>query len=186
MIAKGLDFDNVTLVGVINADTSLMIPSFRSSENTFQLLNQVSGRSGRGQKEGLVIIQSYNPSHYAIEYAANHDYLGFFRQEMKIRRELRYSPYYYLVSIKIISKEYGPAKNESNKISKLLKDNLNQSIILGPSISSVFKLKNEYRFSIIIKYKQDPNLYNFLNRLIDHYKNYKDVRIDIDFNPYNI
>lgn len=186
MIAKGLDFENVTLVGVINADTSLMVPSFRSSENTFQLLSQVSGRSGRGQKEGLVIIQSYNPSHYAIEYAAKHDYLGFFKQEMQIRRELGYSPYYYLVSIKIISKDYEVAKNESNKISKLLRENLNQSVILGPSICSVFKLKNEYRFSIIIKYKKDPNLYNFLNRLTNHYKNYKNVRIDIDFNPYNI
>lgn len=186
MIAKGLDFENVTLVGVINADTSLMIPSFRSSENTFQLLSQVSGRSGRGQKEGMVIIQSYNPSHYAIEYAAKHDYLGFFKQEMRIRRELGYSPYYYLVSIKIISKEYEVAKKESNKISKLLRKNLNQCVILGPSICSVFKLKNEYRFSIIIKYKKEPNIYNFLNKLVEHYKNYKNVRVDIDFNPYNI
>lgn len=186
MIAKGLDFDNVTLVGVINADTSLMIPSFKSSENTFQLLNQVAGRSGRGHKEGLVIIQTFNPSHYAIKYASSHNYLGFFKEEMKIRRALSYPPYYYLVNLKVISKNYDQARTESNKIGKLLKDNLNCSFILGPSIGSVFKLKNEYRFNIIIKYKNEPNLYPFLNSLINHYKNYKDVKIDIDFNPNNI
>lgn len=186
MIAKGLDFENVTLVGVINADTPLMIPSFRSSENTFQLLNQVAGRSGRGEKEGFVIIQSYNPNHYAIECAAKHNYLDFFKKEMKIRRELGYSPYYYLVNIKIISKEYEKARDESAKISKMLRQNLQQSTILGPSISNVFKLKNEYRFSIIIKYKQEPNLYDFLNKLIDYYKSNKHVRVDITFNPYNL
>lgn len=186
MIAKGLDFENVTLVGVINADTPLMIPSFRSSENTFQLLNQVAGRSGRGNKEGTVIIQTHNPNHYAIECAAKHNYINFFKKEMKIRHELGYSPYYYLINIKIISKEYERSRDESTKISKLLKENLHQSVILGPSISNVFKLKNEYRFSIIIKYKQEPNLYDFLNRLMEHYKNNKHVRVDITFNPYNI
>ena len=186
MIAKGLDFENVTLVGVINADTSLMIPSFRSSENTFQLINQVAGRSGRGKKEGIVIIQTHNPLHYAIKYASKHDYLGFFKEEMHIRYTLGYSPYYYLTSIKIISKNYEKAKNESKKIGMALNRNLKKSIILGPTICSVFKLKNEYRFSILIKYKNEPELYPLLNKLIDHYRNYNDVRLDIDFNPNNI
>lgn len=186
MIAKGLDFENVTLVGVINADTSLLIPSFRSSEVTFQLLNQVSGRSGRGEKEGKVIIQTSNPNHYAIRYAKSHDYVDFFKEEMSIRHKLGYPPYYYLVNIKIISKSYEVARDEASKIGKVLKDNLGHSIILGPSISNVFKLKNEYRFGIIIKYKKEDNLYNILNKLIDHYRNNTKVRIDIDFNPYNI
>ena len=171
MIAKGLDFENVTLVGVINADTSLLIPSFRSSEVTFQLLNQVSGRSGRGEKEGKVIIQTHNPNHYAIKYAKSHDYINFFKEEMDIRRKLGYPPYYYLVNIKIISKSYEIARDRASKIGKILKDNLEHSIILGPSISSVFKLKNEYRFGMIIKYKKEDNLYNTLNKLIDHYRN---------------
>ena len=186
MIAKGLDFDNVTLVGVINADTSLLIPSFRSSENTFQLLNQVSGRSGRGEKEGIVIIQTNNKDHYAINYAKDHDYLSFFKKEMSIRRALSYPPYFYLVNIKIISKNYEKARDESNRISKILKENLNNSIILGPSISNVFKLNNEYRFNIIIKYKKEDNLYNVLTKLQEHYKNNNHVRIDIDLNPYSI
>ena len=186
MIAKGLDFDNVTLVGVINADTSLLIPSFRSSENTFQLINQVSGRSGRGEKEGIVIIQTNNMGHYAIRCAKDHDYLSFFKKEMMIRRALSYPPYFYLVSIKIICKDYNKARDEANKIGKILKQNLSSSIILGPSISNVFKLNNEYRFNIIIKYKKEDKLYNMLIKLRDHYKNNNQIRLDIDFNPNNI
>ena len=114
MIAKGLDFENVTLVGVINSDTSLMIPNFRSSEYTYQLLSQVAGRSGRGKKEGNVIVQTHNPDHYAIEFSKTHDYISFYNQEMKIRKELSYSPYFYMTSIKIISKDYEKAKEAQN------------------------------------------------------------------------
>ena len=109
MIAKGLDFPNVTLVGVLNADIGLNFPDFRSSETTFSLLNQVLGRSGRGNKEGKVLIQTFNPEHYAITYTKNHDYLGFYNEEMKIRKILKYPPYYYICSIKIISKDYNLA-----------------------------------------------------------------------------
>ena len=186
MIAKGLDFENVTLVGVINSDTSLMIPNFRSSEYTFQLLSQVAGRSGRGKKEGNVIIQTHNPDHYAIEFSKTHDYVSFYSQEMKIRKELSYSPYFYMTSIKIISKDYEKAKEESNKVGKFLKENLSSSIVLGPTVCSVFRMNNLYRFNIIIKYKKEENLYKALNYLQDHYKNINNVDIDIDFNPINI
>lgn len=183
MIAKGLDFANVTLVGVINADTSLMIPNFRSSEYTFQLLSQVSGRSGRGEKKGNVIIQTFNKEHYAIELASKHDYITFFKQEMQIRRELNYPPYCYLVSIKVISTDYDLAKNESNKISIRLKENLLNSKVLGPSIGSTFKIKNTYRFGILIKYKKEDNLYSYLEKVLDYYKTNQKIKIDIDFNP---
>lgn len=186
MIAKGLDFENVTLVGVINSDTSLMIPNFRSSEYTFQLLSQVAGRSGRGNKSGSVIIQTHNPDHYAIELSKTHDYLGFYNKEMQIRRELSYSPYYYMTTIKVISKDYDKAKEESNKVGGLLRSKLTNSIILGPTVCSVFKMNNLYRFNIIIKYKKEDNLYQTLSYLQDHYKNSNNVKIDIDFNPINI
>lgn len=186
MIAKGLDFENVTLVGVINSDTSLMIPNFRSSEYTYQLLSQVAGRSGRGKKEGNVIIQTHNPDHYAIEFSKTHDYISFYNQEMKIRKELSYSPYFYMTSIKIISKDYEKAKEESNKVGSFLKEKLSNSIILGPTVCSVFRMNNLYRFNIIIKYKKEENLYKALNYLQDHYKNINNVDIDIDFNPINI
>ena len=186
MIAKGLDFANVTLVGVINADTSLMIPNFRSSEYTFDLLSQVSGRSGRGEKKGTVIIQTFNQDHYAIKLAKTHDYMAFFKEEMKIRKTLQYPPYCFLVSIKVISKDYNLAQAESNLIAKRLRDNLLNSTVLGPSIGSTFKINNTYRFGIIIKYKKEDNLYPFLEKMLDYYKINDKIRLDIDFNPITL
>lgn len=186
MIAKGLDFANVTLVGVINADTSLMIPNFRSSEYTFDLLSQVSGRSGRGEKKGTVIIQTFNQDHYAIKLAKTHDYMAFFREEMKIRKTLQYPPYCFLVSIKVISKDYNLAQTESNLIAKRLRENLLNSTVLGPSIGSTFKINNTYRFGIIIKYKKEDNLYPFLEKMLDYYKINDKIRLDIDFNPITL
>lgn len=186
MIAKGLDFANVTLVGVINADTSLMIPNFRSSEYTFDLLSQVSGRSGRGEKKGTVIIQAFNQDHYAIKLAKTHDYMAFFREEMKIRKTLQYPPYCFLVSIKVISKDYNLAQTESNLIAKRLRENLLNSTVLGPSIGSTFKINNTYRFGIIIKYKKEDNLYPFLEKMLDYYKINDKIRLDIDFNPITL
>ena len=183
IVAKGLDFSNVTLVGVINADTSLNIPDFRSSENTFSLLSQVSGRSGRSDKTGQVIIQTFNKDHYAILYAKNHDYVGFYKKEMTIRHTLKYSPYYYICYLKISSKDYDLASKEANKIKKSLERNLDKEIILGPSPANVFKVNNIYRFGIIIKYKKDDKLYQILNKLIEHYRSNNKVVIDIDFNP---
>lgn len=183
IVAKGLDFLNVTLVGVINADTSLNIPDFRSSENTFSLLSQVSGRSGRSDKTGQVIIQTFNKDHYAILYAKNHDYVGFYKKEMTIRHTLKYSPYYYICYLKISSKDYDLASKEANKIKKSLERNLDKEIILGPSPANVFKVNNIYRFGIIIKYKKDDKLYQILIKLIEHYRSNNKVVIDIDFNP---
>ena len=183
MIAKGLDFKNVTLVGVINADTSLMIPNYRSSEYTFQLLSQVSGRSGRNDKEGIVIIQTFNPDHYAIKLAKQQDYNLFFKQEMNIRKMLNYPPYYFIASIKVISTSYEIVKKESNDIANRLRENLKETIVLGPSIGSTFKINNTYRFGITLKYKKEPNLYLYLSKLLDYYKNNSKISIDIDFNP---
>ena len=186
MIAKGLDFSNVTLVGVINADTSLNIPDFRSSENTFDLLCQVAGRSGRGEKSGKVIIQTFNPDHYAIKYAKNHDYLGFYNKEMEIRKKLGYSPYYFLTSIKISSKIYEEARNVSSLVGSYLHSNLEDVVILGPSVANIFKVNNTYNFQVIIKYKRCDNLKEVLNNLIEHYKTNNKIRIDIDFNPIHM
>lgn len=186
MVAKGLDFPNVTLVGVINADTSLNIPDFRSSETTFQLLCQVAGRSGRGEKAGKVIIQTFNPDHYAIRYAKNHDYIGFFTEEMSIRHKLGYTPYYYLTVIKVLSKSYEDARDASNKVAEYLKKNLSSTIMLGPSIANVFKVNNVYRFQIVLKYKKEDRLYSVLNELIEHYKTNSKIKIDIDFSPIHI
>ena len=152
MISKGLDFPLVTLVGVINADASLNIPDFRSSERTFALLDQVSGRAGRSNLKGNVIIQTFNPDNYIYENVKNHDYEAFYRNEMDIRKKLKYPPYYFLTSLKIVSSEYELASKEALKVKRFLESNLQKStIILGPTTANVFRLNNTYRFQIILK-----------------------------------
>lgn len=183
IVSKGLDFDNVTLVGVINADTSLNIPDFRSSETTFSLLAQVAGRAGRSDKEGEVIIQTFNPEHYAIQYTKKHDYLGFYNREMSIRRELKYPPYYYICYVKISGKDNKYIYEESLKITKLFHNKLISMIILGPSPCTIFKLNNIYRYGIILKYKKDEDLREVLNKVIEHYKDNRNIKIDVNFNP---
>ena len=183
IVAKGLDFSDVTLVGVINADTSLNIPDFRSSENTYSLLSQVAGRSGRSQKTGKVYIQTFNPDHYAISFVKEHDYLGFYREEMKIRRRLGYPPFYFLCYLKISGKEADYLFQESLKIKRSLERNLHHATILGPTTLAVFKVNNIYRYGIILKYKREEALYDILIKVQNHYKSNHKLRVDIDFNP---
>ena len=183
MVAKGLDFSLVTLVGVINADTSLNIPDFRSSENTFSLLSQVAGRSGRSEKSGKVIIQTFNPEHYAISLVKNHDYLAFYEKEMNIRRQLKYPPYFYICNIRISGKDAAYIFDEALKIKRSLDRNLDNYIILGPTSSSLFKINNIFRYNIVLKYKSDIPLYVILEKIVDHYKGNSKIKVDIDFNP---
>ena len=187
MIAKGLDFPNVTLVGVVSADSTLSTPDFRASENTFQLLSQVSGRAGRSSSKGEVIIQTYNPEHYSIILSKNHDYLSFYKEEMKMRKLLKYSPYYYMAVISISSKDYDLGFKESNKIGNYLNKNLNkETIVLGPSMASMFRINNIFHYQIIIKYRKDDNLINTLRFIDDMYKKNNKVDVELDFNPIKI
>lgn len=181
IVAKGLDFENVTLVGIINADTSLNIPNFRSSEETFSLLSQVSGRSGRSNKSGEVILQTYNPNHYAIECVKRHDYKDFFNKEMSIRRKLNYPPYYYITYVRVSGKNENSCYKEALKIKKIFEKYLDNTIILGPT--STFRLSNTYRYGLTLKYKKQDNLMEILNKVIDVYKSNSLVTIDINFNP---
>ncbi len=183
MVAKGLDFSLVTLVGVINADTSLNIPDFRSSENTYSLLSQVAGRSGRADREGSVIIQTFNPDHYAIRYTEKQDFIAFYEAEMKLRRQLKYPPYYYLCNIRISGKNALELFDEAMKIKRSLDRNLNNVIILGPSSGNLFKINNIFRYQIIIKYKDDKDLRIILDKIINHYKSNNKIKVDVDFNP---
>ena len=187
MISKGLDFPKVTLVGVINADTSLNIPDYRSSEVTYSLLSQVAGRAGRSDKPGEVIIQTFNPDNYVIECVKVNSYDKFYLQEMQFRKNLKYPPYYYLVSIKVIGKDYGKTIENAQKAKKYLDDNLNkETIVLGPTTASVFKFNNEYRMQIIIKYRFDSLLIQTLKELDNIFINNKDNYLEIDFNPLRI
>ena len=186
MIAKGLDFDKVTLVGVISCDNSLFMPSYKSSEDTFNLLNQVSGRSGRRSVQGEVIIQTYNPDHYAIELSSKNDYLSFYNREMEERREGKYPPYYYLSEVIIKSVDYEFLLREVNKIKTLLINKLPDKIIIGPMMLYPFKVNNVNRFGIIIKYKKELDLKEILKGLIDHYKANSKIKIEVSFNPRDI
>ena len=187
MIAKGLDFPNVTLVGIINADISLNMPDFKSRERTVELLMQTSGRAGRSDKAGEVIIQTSNVDNPIFKYVINNDYNGFYCYEMLNRHKLDYPPYYYLTSIKVTSKDYEIASIEANKIVKYLKNNLDsKTIILGPTTASMFKLNNIYRFQIIIKYKKDNNLDKILKELDNLYILNKQVNLEIDLSPLTI
>lgn len=184
MIAKGLDFPNVTLVGVINADTSLYIPDFRSSEKTFDLLSQVAGRSGR-TKEGSVIIQTYNKDNYSIVYAKNHDYVGFYKEEMQLRHMMGYSPFYYMAKLTIISSDYEILGENTNKVKRFLLENLKDVIILGPAMHKAFKLNNKYRMQIILKYKKFDNIKQTLNDLQNLFISNNKILIDIDIDFIN-
>ena len=184
MIAKGLDFENVTLVGVINGDVTLNIPDYRAAERTFDLLNQVAGRSGRGDKVGKVIIQGFNLDHYSIKYAALHDYKGFYNEEISIRKTLLYPPYIDLTLIKISSKDYNLAYTSSLKIKKYLDNNNIKS--LGPSNSNMAKINNKYYIQIILKYKSLKKIYKHLLYIADIYRKNKEINVDIDINPKKI
>ena len=184
MIAKGLDFPLVTLVGVINADASLNVPDFRSSERTFQLLCQVSGRAGRAENQGEVVIQTYNNDHYSIMLSRNHDYLSFYKEEMKIRKQLNYTPYYYLILVRISTKDYEKSFEEAKKIGDYLKQNLSsETFVLGPSMASVFRVDNVYYQQCIIKYKKDDKLRQVLMDIDERYKNNSHVNVEIDIEP---
>ena len=168
MIAKGLDFPEVTLVGVLNADTSLNLPDFRSSEHTFQLLTQVSGRAGRAEKAGEVVIQTFNPQHYAIELAKKQNYEQFYQQEMHVRHRGGYPPYYFTVKITASHPEEQVAAKKIFQIANQLKEVLSpQSLLLGPTPSMILRVKNRYYYQLIIKYKHEPNLPHVLDEILN-------------------
>lgn len=186
MIAKGLDFPDVTLVGVLNADTGLGLPDFRASEHTFDLLSQVSGRAGRANKPGQVIIQTFNPDHYAIKDAQAHDYERFFRQEMQLRHQAGYPPYYFTVRLMASHPEEAQAARAMAKIRQELAAGLAPStIVLGPTPRAIARMKRRYYYQIVIKYKKDPHLHALLQKILEETqsKGFKAVQVSIDPDP---
>ncbi|EHK9981080.1 primosomal protein N' [Enterococcus faecalis] len=188
MIAKGLDFPNVTLVGVLNADTALNLPDFRSSERTFQLLTQVSGRAGRAEKPGEVIIQSFNPEHYAIQLAKAQDYEDFYTKEMYIRHRGDYPPYYFTVQITASHPEENEAAKQMFQIARKLKQGLSpQAILLGPTPNAIMRVNNRYFYQVIIKYKQEPMLQPLLKEILTDTQRAtaRGLKLSIDAEPMN-
>ena len=186
MIAKGLDFPNVTLVGVLNADTALNLPDFRSSERTFQLLTQVAGRAGRAEKAGQVLIQSYNPQHYAIRFAKDQDYEGFYAYEMGIRRQLGYPPYYFTIGITLSHKKEEEVVKRVYEVMNILRSGLSEtSNILGPTPKPIARTHNLYHYQILIKYRLEDELGPTLNQVLalTQERENSELRLSIDHEP---
>lgn len=187
MIAKGLDFPNVTLVGVINGDATLNMPDFRSGERTFQLLNQIAGRSGRAIKKGEVYIQAFNTDHYSIVLATKNDYETFAKEELLIRKMLKYPPFYNLLIIKVLGKNEENVISECNKCIAYLNSNIKENVyILGPAPAYIPKINNIYYYQITLKYKNTKDIIKEMHYLNKIYSNNKLVKIEIDFNPIKI
>lgn len=191
MVSKGLDFKNVTLVGILAADMSINIPDYRAAERTFQIITQVAGRAGRGDKQGEVLIQTYTPQHYSLQYAVNYDYEGFYEKEFTVRAMMKYPPFGKLLLINGTSKKEDLLKNFMHKITMMIKplvENCLDIEILGPIPCMISKVKENYRWQIVIKGEFDSYFSkNIKEILYDENKNvYNDIRISMDINPNNL
>ncbi|WP_256310266.1 primosomal protein N' [Tissierella carlieri] len=198
MISKGLDFENVTLVGIIAADTTLNLPDFRSPERAFQLVTQVAGRAGRGDYNGKVILQTYNPEHYSIQFSKEHDYKSFYNTEISLRQEFLYPPFLDLISLLIYGENNNKVASIAKEVYNLLveeskwieREILNNHII-GPYPAPLEKIKNNFRWQILIKSKREniSSLKTLLKRVcIDNKYKLKidDVKFSIDIDPNSI
>ncbi|GAE29192.1 primosomal protein N' [Alkalihalobacillus hemicellulosilyticus] len=187
MIAKGLDFPSITLVGVLAADSMLHIPDFRSAERTFQLLEQVSGRAGRHELTGEVVIQSYSPEHYSIDLVKAHDYQAFFQTEMNQRKFGQYPPYVYMTLITISHQELMKVIDVAETVVAFLRRELStETTVLGPVASPLARIKDRYRYQCMIKYKNEPKLRKVLVEIREHYQRElnKGLQLTIDLQPY--
>jgi primosomal protein N' (replication factor Y) len=152
MIAKGHDVHGVTLVGVVGADYALGFPDFRAAERTFQLLTQVAGRAGRGQTPGKVILQTFYPEHYAIQFAQRHDYAGFYEKEVRFRRWMHYPPFSALANVLVRSDQLDQTLRWTGQIGKWFESTRNEGVrVLGPSVAPILRLKRDYRYHFIVK-----------------------------------
>ncbi len=191
MVAKGLDFPRVSLVGVISADTTLQLPDFRASERTFQLLTQVAGRSGRKGKQGEVIIQTYSPQNHSIIFAQKHDYLRFFTKEVQERKELSYPPFSRLILIEFRGRQEKTVQNTAQRFATSFQFKKYYQL-LGPAPAPLAKLKNEHRYHLIIKYDRQLDPQGQATRqeilaIIQRFKHRRQlVKIDVDVDPIDL
>ncbi|WP_226034993.1 primosomal protein N' [Aquibacillus saliphilus] len=190
MIAKGLDFANVTLVGVLAADSLLNLPDFRAAEKTFQLLTQVSGRAGRHLLPGEVVVQTYTPEHYSVQLASEYDYDSFFKKEMEIRKTFNYPPYFFLTLITVSHPNQVKVIEVTKTITQLLNKHLTQQTrILGPTPSALTRIKDRYRYQCMIKYKNEPNQRKVIKKILSFYQKElqkNDLLINVDLQPYQL
>ena len=185
LIAKGLHFPNVTLVGVINADMILSFPDFRAGEKTYQLITQAAGRAGRGDKKGKVIIQTYQPENYVMEKIMKNDYEGFYNSEIEMRKILEYPPFSKIINIGISSSNEEKLERTARKLFEAVKKDYVE--VYGPNKSLVYKVKDRYRENIFIKgNKKNIDYYKKeLEKILSEF-NDEGCRIVVDVDPVNL
>ncbi|MGM0472126.1 MAG: primosomal protein N' [Bacillota bacterium] len=190
MIAKGHDFPNITLVGVITADTALNFPDFRAAEHTFQLLTQVAGRTGRGKRVGEVVVQTYDPKHYSIQFAKEHDYEGFYQHEIEFRRELDYPPFSQLINFIIKDEAEEAASKVANQLGSIIRGEIEKKDfavdLLGPVPAPLAKLRGEYRWQLLLKSENSLALKELSSsgvELLQESANLGSVTISVDVDP---
>jgi primosomal protein N' (replication factor Y) len=187
MIAKGLHFPNVTLVGIINADLALHLPDFRAGERTFQLLTQVAGRAGRGEVRGEVFVQTYTPFSPSIQFARHHDFQGYFEQELEFRERCDFPPFKHAVLITVRSSHEGRAKLSAETLARRLKESLGSEFILGDAAPAPLeKLQGQFRFHILIRGAAIMRLSRLVRETLDKLPFPEDVAVAVDVDPYQL
>jgi primosomal protein N' (replication factor Y) len=187
MIAKGLDFPNVTLVGVLNADTALNLPDFRAAERTLQLLIQVAGRAGRGELKGEVYVQTHTPHSPAIQFARHNNFEGFAEQELEHRRAFSYPPYSHMVLISSRGKHQTQAEFTLQTLHKRLEKGLPEGVIMGePSPSSLTKAHGQFRYQLLIRAERIRNLARHLRTVIEATTLPPDIIVTWDVDPVSL
>jgi len=187
MVAKGFDFPGVTLVGVVSADTSLNLPDFRAAERTFQLLTQVSGRSGRGEKKGEVIVQTFRPEHYSVTAAARQDYEGFYRQEVESRRELSYPPFSQLANLVISAEQESEARGRAERLAELLRGHrpADELEVLGPAAAPIAKLRGRHRWHLLAR-ARPGELHLALREALSQVGDWVAMGLTVDVDPVSL
>lgn len=187
MVAKGFDFPGVTLVGVISADTSLNLPDFRAAERTFQLLTQVSGRCGRGEKEGDVIVQTYQPDHYSIEAAAKHDYETFYAREVEGRQELNYPPVSHLINVVVSGEKEAEVASSAQRLAEEIRRRAagTQLELLGPAEAPIPKLRGRYRWHVIVRGQRGEGQ-EVLREMLAGISDWTGVSVAVDVDPVSL
>jgi primosomal protein N' (replication factor Y) (superfamily II helicase) len=187
MIAKGLHFPNVTLVGIINADLALHLPDFRAGERTFQLLTQVAGRAGRGDTPGEVFVQTYTPFSPSIQFARHHDFAGYFQQELEFRERCDFPPFKHAILITVRSPHEGRAKLSAETLKRRLSESLTEEFILGDATPAPLeKLQGQFRFHILIRGEAIMRLSRLVRETIDKLPLPEDVTVAVDVDPYQL
>src|SRR6267142_833250 len=187
MIAKGLHFPNVTLVGIINADLALHLPDFRAGERTFQLLTQVAGRAGRGETPGEVFVQTYTPFSPSIQFARHHDFAGYFQQELEFRERCGFPPFKHAVLITVRSAHEGRAKLSAETLQRRLKEALPQEFVLGETTPAPLeKLQGQFRFHILGRGEAIMRLSRLVRETVDKLPFPEDVIVTVDIDPYQL